>query len=76
MDRNRRDKIITEINRLLLENELSSEDRESMLENILKNHLDHLEDIEEIDFFQDKINDLIDDYVEQHFEDSMEDNYN
>ncbi|MBI5179113.1 MAG: hypothetical protein HZA04_07620 [Nitrospinae bacterium] len=76
MDRGRRDKILTEINRLLLENDLTPEDRETILENILKNHLDHMDDIEEIDMFQDRINDMIDEYVEQHFEDTMEDNYN
>ncbi|MBI3794666.1 MAG: hypothetical protein HY280_08055 [Nitrospinae bacterium] len=76
MDRTRRDKILTEINRLLLENELTSEDRETILESLLKSHLDHMEDIEEVDIFQDRINDTIDEYVEQHFEDTMEDNYN
>jgi hypothetical protein len=76
MDRNRRDKMLTEINRLLLENELTAEDRETIMESIIKNHLDHMEDIEEVDMFQDRINDIIDEYVEQHFEDTMEDNYN
>ncbi len=74
MDGNRRDKILTEINRLLLENELSGEDREAILENIIRIHLDQMEDIEEIDLFQDRVNDMIDEYVEQHFEDTMEDN--
>ncbi len=74
MDSNRRDKILTEINRLLLENELTNEDREAILENIVRIHLDQMEDIEEIDLFQDRVNDMIDDYVEQHFEDTMEDN--
>lgn len=76
MDRNRRDKMLTEINRLLMENELTAEDREAILEHIIKAHLDHMEDIEEVDIFQDRVNDLIDEYVEQHFEDTMEDNYN
>ncbi|MBI3580690.1 MAG: hypothetical protein HY098_01175 [Nitrospinae bacterium] len=76
MDRNRRDKMLTEINRLLMENELTGEDREAILEHIIKAHLDHMEDIEEVDIFQDRVNDLIDEYVEQHFEDTMEDNYN
>ncbi len=74
MDNSRRDKILTEVNRLLLENELTAEDREAILENIVRIHLDQMEDIEEIDLFQDRVNDMIDDYVEQHFEDTMEDN--
>ena len=76
MDKQRRDKIISEINRLLMENELSSEDRENMLQGLLQHHLDHLEEIEEVDMLQDWLNDIIDEYVEQHFEDTMEDNYN
>lgn len=76
MDRRRRDRIFTEINRLLLESELSAEDRENMLQSLLRHHLDQMEDIEEIDAFQDMVNDMIDEYVEQHFEDSPEDNYN
>lgn len=76
MDSERRDKIFTEINRLLLENELTGEDMEKMLQNLIKHHLDHMEDIEEIDLFQDHMNDMIDEYVEQHFEDTLEDNYN
>lgn len=76
MDRRRRDIIVSEINRLLLESDLSAADRESMLQNLLRHHLDHIDDIEEIDLFQDMVNELIDEYVEQHFEDSAEDNYN
>ncbi|MBI5636408.1 MAG: hypothetical protein HZA03_00395 [Nitrospinae bacterium] len=74
MDNSRRDKILTEVNRLLLENELTAEDREAILDNIIRIHLDQMEDIEEIDLFQDRVNDMIDEYVEQHFEDTMEDN--
>lgn len=76
MYRSRRDKIFTEINRLLMENELSADDRESMLHSLLRYYLDSMEDIEEIDTLQDRVNEIIDEYVEQHFEDSMEDNYN
>lgn len=74
MDANRREKIVTELNRLLMESELSNEDREAIFENLVRIHLDQMEDIEEIDLFQDRINDMIDEYVEQHFEDTMEDN--
>lgn len=74
MDANRREKILTELNRLLMESELSNEDREAILENLVRIHLDQMEDIEEIDLFQDRVNDMIDEYVEQHFEDTMEDN--
>ncbi len=76
MDEEQKDKIFSEISRLLLEHELSTESRESILEIILRLLLDRLEEIEEVDVFQEKVNDMIDDYVEQHFEDSREDNYN
>ncbi len=73
MYRGRRDKVFTEINRLLLESELSADDREAMLHSILKYNLDRMDDIEEIDGFQDRLNDMIDEYVERHFEDTAED---
>lgn len=76
MDQSRRDRFFAEINRLLLENELTAKDREFMLKTIFTHHLDLMEDIEEIDNFQDKINDMIDEYVDQHFEDTTEDNFN
>ncbi len=76
MDHRRRDRIFSEINRLLLESEFSAEERENMLQSLLRYHLDQMEDIEEIDVFQDMVNEMIDEYVEQHFEDSSEDNYN
>jgi hypothetical protein len=76
MDKSKKDKLLTEINRLFMENELAVDDREEILESILMHHLDQMDDIEEIDLFQERINDMIDSYVEQHFEDTMEDNYN
>lgn len=76
MGENHKDKVFSEINRLLLESELTVSESESILETVLRFHLDQLEEIEEIDLFQDKVNDLIDDYVEEHFEDTKEDNYN
>ncbi len=76
MFHNRRDRILIEINRLLMESELTTEDRESMVQNLLRHHLDQMDDIEDIDIFQDRLNEMIDEYVEQHFEDTMEDNYN
>jgi len=76
MDKSKKDKLLTEINRLFMENELAVDEREEVLESILMHHLDQMDDIEEIDLFQERINDMIDSYVEQHFEDTMEDNYN
>ncbi|MEE8484728.1 MAG: hypothetical protein V3S46_09030 [Nitrospinota bacterium] len=76
MFHSRRDKILIEINRLLMESELTADDRESMVQNLLRHHLDQMDDIEDIDIFQDRLNEMIDEYVEQHFEDTMEDNYN
>jgi len=76
MDFSRKEKIFSEINRLLLEENLSTDELMPMIESMVKHHLDNIDDIEEIDMFQDRLNDMIDDYVEQHFEDTMEDNYN
>ena len=76
MDERRRDRIFSEIKRLLLESEFSSEERENMLQSLLSYHLDQMEDIEEIDLLQDMVNEMIDEYVEQHFEDSPDDSYN
>ena len=76
MSDSRRDRIITEINRLLLENELSGEDREAIVESIIISILDDMEDIEDIDAFQDRINDMVDDYVEENFEEGMGDSIN
>ncbi|MFQ5431288.1 MAG: hypothetical protein ACE5EN_02125 [Nitrospinota bacterium] len=76
MDQRRRDRIFSEINRLLLESEFSAEERENMLQSFLHYHLDQMEELGEIDLFQDMVNEMIDDYVEQHFEDSNEENYN
>ncbi len=76
MDEEQKDKVFSEISRLLLENDLPTQSRESILEIVLRLLLDRLEEIEEIDIFQEKVNDMIDDYVEHHFEDSSEESYN
>jgi len=76
MGEGHKDNVFSKINRLLVESELTASESESILETILRFHLDQLEEIEEIDLFQDRVNDLIDDYVEEHFEDTKEDSYN
>lgn len=63
------DQIVSLVNEKLVENNATLEDVETLLQLLSRHFLDNLNDIADIDYFQDRLNNMIDQYVDTQFED-------
>ena len=73
MDQEKISRIVSAINKMLLDEDATLEEVEALIHSVVRHFLDNLTDIADIDYFQDQLNDMIDKYVDTHFEDALED---
>jgi hypothetical protein len=76
MDQDKISKIISDINQLLIKEETSLDEMESLIYSMIRFFLDNLSELEEVDNFQERLNEMIDNYVEEFFEGPYEENLN
>jgi len=76
MDSEKLGRIITKVNGLLVDDEASLEEVESLIHSLTRHFLDNLTDIADIDYFQDRLNEMVDNYVDTHFEENFEEDMN
>jgi len=76
MDQDKLSKIISDINQLLIQEETSLDEMESLIHSMIRFFLDNITELEEVDNFQERLNEMIDNYVEEFFEGPYEENLN
>lgn len=69
-------RITKQLNDMLVEEDVTLDEVESVVHSITRHFLDNLTDISDIDYFQDRLNEMIDNYVDTHFEENFEESLN
>lgn len=76
MNQDKLSKILGDINQLLIQEETSLDEMESLIHSMIRFFLDNLSELEEVDNFQERLNEMIDNYVEEYFDGHYEENLN
>lgn len=69
-------RITKQLNDMLVEEDVTLDEVESIVHSLTRHFLDNLTDISDIDYFQDRLNEMIDNYVDTHFEENFEESLN
>lgn len=76
MNQDKLSKILGDINQLLIQEETSLDEMESLIHSMIRFFLDNLSELDEVDNFQERLNEMIDNYVEEYFDGHYEENLN
>lgn len=69
-------RITKQLNEMLVDEDVTLDEVESIVHSLTRHFLDNLTDISDIDYFQDRLNEMIDNYVDTHFEENFEESLN
>lgn len=65
-------RLMAGLNKSLVNEEVTLEEVEALIQSLIRHFLDNLTDIADIDYFQDRLNDMVDKYVDSNFEDAFD----